>query len=301
MWSLARQTYPPERWEVIVVEDGPANANLRNLVNELSATTSISFRYEMSHGTGPAAARNKGWRSARGSIIAFTDDDVLISPDWLAEGVRQFHDGVIGVAGKTEVPLPPNPTDYQRNVGRLAFCHFITCNVFYRKEGLEDVGGFDERFQRAHREDTDLAFSLREKGCRLVECDSAVVCHPPRKAQWLSSVREQSKQMYDALLYKKHPTLFRQVLKKRPPFHYYAITLGYLALPVAAVACNWAALALFAVVVLGLQADFLTKRLRGASKAPAHVLEMVISSLLIPPVAIYWRLRGAWHFRVPFF
>lgn len=298
--TLLAQDYPPDRYEVVVVQDRPANERVNRLLTELSTMTPVRLRLEVSPGTGPSAARNLGWRTAQGSIIAFTDDDVLVSPGWLREGAKLFQDGISGVAGRTVVPLPLSPTDYQRNVGRLGYCRFITCNVFYRRESLESVGGFDERFQRAYREDTDLVFSLREKGFKLTESDSAVVHHPPRTARWMSSVFEQSKQMYDALLFKKHPRLFREFIKKRPPFQYYAITLGYLGLPVAALVGNWLVVALLATVVLGLEAEFLARRLRGTSKAFGHVLEMVISSLLIPPVAVYWRLRGAWRFKVPF-
>lgn len=298
--SLLAQTYPADRYEVIVVEDGTGDGRLTGLLADLSATTGVSLRHVVNPGEGPAAARNSGWRVAQGSIIAFTDDDVLIDRDWLAEGARVFQDGVAGVAGRTEVPLPPRPTDYQRNVGGLATSRFITCNVFYRKDSIGEIGGFDERFRRAYREDTDLVFSLREKGLRLAECDTALVSHPPRQARWLSSVHEQSRQMYDALLYKKHPVLFRQSIRRRAPYHYYAVTLGYLGLPLAILTQNWLMVTLLAALILGVLAPFLARRLRGTSHAPAHLLEMIVSTILIPPVAVYWRLRGAWHFRVWF-
>jgi hypothetical protein len=51
---------------------------------------------------------------------------------------------------------------------------------------------------------------------------------------------------------------------------------------------------------LGLTASFAVKRLRGTSRDPAHVREMIVTSILIPFVAIYWRLAGAWRFRVLF-
>ncbi|HET7094719.1 MAG TPA: hypothetical protein VFI22_14605, partial [Thermomicrobiales bacterium] len=50
----------------------------------------------------------------------------------------------------------------------------------------------------------------------------------------------------------------------------------------------------------GLTARFAWRRLRETSRAPAHVAEMVATSILIPPIAIFWRLVGAIRFRVVF-
>ncbi|KKJ01890.1 glycosyl transferase family 2, partial [Burkholderia gladioli] len=55
-----------------------------------------------------------------------------------------------------------------------------------------------------------------------------------------------------------------------------------------------------AVVWAAVTAQFCARRLRGAALTPAHVAEMVVTSILIPPVSLYWRLRGAIHFKVPF-
>jgi hypothetical protein len=48
-------------------------------------------------------------------------------------------------------------------------------------------------------------------------------------------------------------------------------------------------------------AQFCARRLRGTSHCPAHLAEMVLTSIAIPPLAVYWRLRGAVKFRVVFF
>jgi hypothetical protein len=50
----------------------------------------------------------------------------------------------------------------------------------------------------------------------------------------------------------------------------------------------------------GLTAAFCAARLGGASRAPAHVAEMVVTSALIPPVALFWRIAGAIRYRVLF-
>ena len=45
---------------------------------------------------------------------------------------------------------------------------------------------------------------------------------------------------------------------------------------------------------------FCLRRLSGTSAAPRHVAEMIATSVLIPPLSVYWRLYGAWKFRVWF-
>jgi hypothetical protein len=113
---------------------------------------------------GPAAARNAGWRGARGAILAFTDDDCIPDPGWLRAGLSAFTGDVAGADGTIVVPLPERPTDYQRDTAGLAGAEFATANCFYRRDVLAAVGGFDERFSMAWREDSDLFFALLERG-----------------------------------------------------------------------------------------------------------------------------------------
>ncbi|MGH6635952.1 MAG: hypothetical protein ACRED0_07395 [Gammaproteobacteria bacterium] len=50
----------------------------------------------------------------------------------------------------------------------------------------------------------------------------------------------------------------------------------------------------------GLTADFAVRRLKGTARHLSHVLRMLITSALIPPLAVFWRLRGAVKYRVVF-
>lgn len=257
---------------------------------------------------GPAAARNLGWRQARGAIIAFTDDCV---PDagWLRAGLAAFGPGVLGVSGRLVMPLPEEPTDYERDAARLQAGEFVTANCFYRRAALAAVGGFDEHFTAAWREDTDLYFSLLELSARLpaaraprfVHAPDAVVLHPIRPAPWGISLAQQRKSRFNAPLYKKHRRLYRERVQPGPPWRYYA-TVGLLLGGAAAGALGRAELAL----LLGggwllLTGRFCAERLRGTSRAPRHLAELVVTSALIPALSIFWRLRGAVEHRALFF
>jgi len=130
---------------------------------------------------GPAAMRNAGWRIARGDVIAFTDDDAIPDRDWLRQGVLALGaDAADAASGRIVVPLPDDPTDYERHVARLERSDFVTANCFCRRRVLECVRGFDARFRVACREDSDLLFKLIEYGFEVVYAINAVVVHPVR-------------------------------------------------------------------------------------------------------------------------
>lgn len=82
--ALLAQDFNPAAYEVIVVDDA-ASPETEALVQARAALSAPSLRYLAVTGSrhGPAAARNRGWQAARGSIIAFTDDDCLPEPGWL--------------------------------------------------------------------------------------------------------------------------------------------------------------------------------------------------------------------------
>src|SRR4051812_29868840 len=162
--ALATQALAGGRYEVIVADDA-ASAATRCQVErqaERFAATGERLRYLAVCGNhGPAAARNAGWRAAHGEVVAFTDDDCLPDAYWLATGLRAVEAGADAASGRIVVPLASSPpTDYERDAAHLAEAEFATANCFCRRSVLVAIGGFDERFTAAWREDSDLHFSL---------------------------------------------------------------------------------------------------------------------------------------------
>lgn len=249
---------------------------------------------------GPAAARNLGWRFAQGKILAFTDDDTIPDPGWLRSGTALFQGEVVGVSGRVLVPLPDRPSDNARNTTGLESSHFVTANCFYLRSALEAVGGFDERFQAAWREDSDLYFTLHKRGCSLAWSNEAIVVHPVRPEPWGSSIGQQRKSFYNALLYKKHPDLYWKIIQPSPPWDYYGILMSALAAALGGVLSIPPLLVLGGAGWLILMGRFVVRRLKGTSFAPEHLLEILLTSLVIPFLSVYWRLRGAVHWRVFF-
>ncbi len=301
--AVLDQDFDPSAYEVIVVDDGPDVAT-RAVVEARAAATSVAVHYVPVHDPvhGPAAARNAGWRAACGRIIAFTDDDCVPARSWLQAGLDAFLGGHIdGAWGQIIVPLPSQPTDYQRDTAGLERAEFVTANCFYRRASIEAIGGFDERFTLAWREDSDIFFTLLDRRSPLVYAPGAIVIHPARVAPWGVSLGQQRKSMFNALLYRKHPRRYRERIQRLPPIRYYGMVGALLAAIVSVIGgltlVGLAAAGLWAMLTGG----FCARRLRGTSHDLGHVVEMLLTSVLIPPLAVFWRLRGAVRFRVVFF
>jgi glycosyltransferase involved in cell wall biosynthesis len=293
---LLAQQFPADEFEIIVADDGP-DASTRQLVESLQQSNRPRITYVPVTATqGPAGARNAGWRMAAAEIIAFTDDDCLPDPHWLAAGVQAL-ENADAATGKTIVPLPERPTDFERNVGGLATAEFITANCFVRREALAAVGGFDERFTLAWREDSDLQFALLSHGYRIAKAEDAVVIHPARPAPWGVSLKQQRQGLFDPLLYRKHPQLYQERVPPLPRSYYAAVAAVLTLLVSLLLGQIWLAAAAL-LVWLVLIARLTLRRLSGTSLAPAHVLEMVVTSAAIPFLSIYWRLVGNWQYRV---
>ncbi|HSJ59230.1 MAG TPA: glycosyltransferase family A protein, partial [Anaerolineae bacterium] len=309
--ALIAQDLDPDSYEIVVARDGGHDDGQSREIRQVVARYAASPRaprvhcLPLSHRAGPGAARNAGWRAARGEIIAFTDDDCIPEPGWLRAGLAAFDHGspesktktprwVVGATGRLVMPLPDAASDYARNAAHLADSDFVTANCFYRRDVLEAVGGFDERF--GWREDSDLLFRVWKHARaldpprRLVRAPDAVVVHPVRAAPWGVSLLQQRKSRYNALLYKEHPDLYRGYLGLRTPWHYYGIVAAALAGLWSLTTGRRCSAGLAAAMWGALTGRFIVRRLAGAALTPSHMAEMGLTSLLIPFLSVYWRL-----------
>ncbi|HKO88442.1 MAG TPA: glycosyltransferase [Burkholderiales bacterium] len=300
--ALRHQRLPAAEYEIIVVDDGWSDDTLA-LVTRMareSAQTFIRYLRSPSPRGGPAAARNVGWRKAQADVIAFTDDDTVPSRNWLAEGLKAMQAQHAAVTGKVKVPLPPEPTDWELNTAGLDTAEFVTANCFVRRTALELVDGFDERFRRPWREDSDLQFSLLRSGQYIGTAPEALVLHPVRPAPWGVSLKTQKNNFFEALLFKKHPALYRHRIASHGPWSYY-FAVFLLGLALIGLIADTESLAGFALLAWATwTAHFTYRRLRHTQRSWRHIAEMLVTSALIPPVAVFWRIAGAFKFRVRF-
>jgi GT2 family glycosyltransferase len=242
---------------------------------------------------GPAAARNEGWRKASGEWVVFLDDDVLPSYTWwhyLQDDLDQPPE-VAGVQGQIVVPNGHKATDWSANTQRLSEAAWITADMAYRRSALEAVGGFDERFPRAYREDADLAYRVRRAAGELVMGRRKTV-HPVRDEDRWVSLRAQRGNADDALLRRLYGPGWHRMLgvpNGRRPAH--IVTTAALLTMVLSRKHRAAAGAVWAAAT----AEFVLKRKRNAPGEPLPSL--IATSVLIPPLAVAHWVRGWWRHR----
>ncbi|MEV6651458.1 glycosyltransferase [Streptomyces sp. NPDC051219] len=248
---------------------------------------------------GPAAARNTGWRAA-GPVpwIVFLDDDVVPGPDWGDRLVRDLAAATYrtaGVAARIAVPLPADrrPTDWERNTAGLATARWITADMAYRREALEAVGGFDERFRRAFREDADLALRVLAAGWTLGS-GSRTTAHPVRPADRWISVRLQAGNADDVLMNRRHGRdwwLRADAPRGRLPRHV-VVSAAMAAAVTCAVLGRRGAAGSCAGAWLAGTAEFAWARIAPGPRTLDEVVSMALTSVLIPPAATWHWLRG---------
>src|SRR5438309_2826689 len=186
--ALERLTYSD--YEVIVVDDGSTDT-----------TAAIARRYDcrliQTENRGLASARNTGLHAARGEIVAYIDDDAYPDPDWLTYLANRFLSTAhVGVGGPNIAPAGD---------GRIAECvarapggpvhvllsdreaeHIPGCNMAFRKDRLEAIGGFDPRY-RVAGDDVDVCWRVQQCGWTLGFSPAAMVWHHRRnsvRAYW---------------------------------------------------------------------------------------------------------------------
>jgi hypothetical protein len=292
-------TGPPVLGRVVVVDDRAAGAEPLAL-----PPTSHDLVVERSDGAGPAAARNRGWRRTSSRWVAFLDDDVEVGPEWtaaLAEDLAAVGPWTGAVQGRVRVPLPVDrpPTDRERDVARLEDAAWITADMAVRSDALNAVGGFDERFRRAYREDTDLAIRLLDAGFA-IEVGRRGVVHPVRPSDWWTPVRAQQGNADDALMRRLHGPDWRD--RGRAPRgrlrSHVVITLATLGAgvgtAVAAASGSRRATAVCVGPALVAAAGWirLWRERRHAGAGPAEELRIAATSAVVPFAATYWSARG---------
>lgn len=206
--SLFKQTYPANKYELIVCDDNSSD-NTEEIVKELIDKTAYNLKYikVKSDIKGPAKVRNAGINSSSGEIIGFTDDDCIVSKNWIETAVECFktHKEICGICGT--VTTVGNCKNKKFRIARRVDVlidngSYVASTVFYKKSILLKVGLFDTDMR--YWEDIELGWRIKKEGPILFE-PSLHVNHKISCISIKAYLRRFKHIEYWVLMYSKHP------------------------------------------------------------------------------------------------
>jgi GT2 family glycosyltransferase len=208
--SLQNLSIAPQ--EIVVVDSAPSSDATRNLV-----TSFPKVRYVLEPQPGLSRARNSGIAHTSGDVIAFTDDDVVVHPDWIWRLQQGFTNSrimvVTGLAIAAELETESQWIFERRNSfnqgyrtrvfdtqffdgmryrGAPVWCIGAGANMAVRRKAIEQVGGFDLRLGAGAAgcsEDSELWYRVLAAGWCCLYQPTAVVYHYHRRD--LESLKQQ--------------------------------------------------------------------------------------------------------------
>lgn len=186
--SLVGQSVPRDSYEVIVVDDGSTDGLVGLAKKYVNAYGNMRLISHPSN-RGLSAARNTGWRSAKGEIIFYIDDDAVADHNWIERLAAYYTSPDIAGVGGYPRPYFENSVYTLYDIAKCRMEYGINaeklndtnsgaggCNMSLRRAVLEEVGGFDVRF-RAVADDADINRRIAEKGYRLLTVADITVRH----------------------------------------------------------------------------------------------------------------------------
>jgi glycosyltransferase involved in cell wall biosynthesis len=210
--SLIAQDWPRDRFEVIVVhnftDDGTAE-----MVAALAATSPVPIAYHRTAFSGPGPSRQFGAERARGSILAFIDDDCAATPGWIAAGARAIGGGLAVAQGRT-LPRPDQPRRLLEKTVSVTgpTPYFETCNIFYDAGAFRAVGGFPVDFrERFYGEDTALGWAVRLAGYGTGYAPDALVHHEVFPVSFMRWLMEPTTMRHWPALVRAYPAMRREL------------------------------------------------------------------------------------------
>jgi GT2 family glycosyltransferase len=218
--ALARVDYPTGRWEVVVVDDGSSDDTEEAIEAWVEEHPSLAVRYQRQSNAGPAAARNRGASMARGEMLIFIDNDIIVEPTFVRAHLEAYaahpRSWILGRITHPEA-MRATPFGRYRDDCWEAFhaahpgaavqetAGMSAANVSIPAADFRRLGGFDEDFTIASSEDWDLGMRARRAGIRVLYHPGIKVLHN----DWACSLerfcrRQTLYSISDVLLWQKY-------------------------------------------------------------------------------------------------
>jgi len=180
---------PQTNWELVVVDNNSTDQT-KSVANEFGAKGTLPVRYVFEPKQGLSNARNAGVSAALGSIMAFTDDDCIVPQGWLNAIRREFEadPALAGIGGRVELYNPHDaPVTIRPIRERIPFVSvsqlfnmIVGCNMAFKREVFDKIGGFDPSFGSGTRmvaDDVDSIYRAFKAKFKLVFTPEPLVYH----------------------------------------------------------------------------------------------------------------------------
>ena len=204
--NLLNQTY--NNYEIVIVDDNSSD-DTSELVNSFNSNK-LNY-YLNSEKKGLASLRNFGISKSRGNFIFFTDADCIPTSNWIEQGMKLLsNDEFAGVEGKT-IAESQNFGVSTHFVENITGGQYQTCNIAYKKEYLNKINMFNEKYDLAY-EDIDLAIRIK-KISKIAFNDNMLVLHQLVPWNIKRLILNSRRAKYKVLLIKEHN--YNKILKYR--------------------------------------------------------------------------------------
>ncbi len=191
--SLSLQTLTPTQFEIIIVNNNSTDNTEKISLNFIKSHPELDCKYVMETNQGLSFARNRGIQQAKYEIISYIDDDAFAKPDFLKQLFDYFneHPEIAGIGGKVipryEITEPDwmnkwlygfvTKVDHGEKIKKFSGNQYPAgCNMTYRKNLLEKVGGFNNKL-KWRADDKYIYFQIRKLSDEVIYLPQACVEH----------------------------------------------------------------------------------------------------------------------------
>jgi GT2 family glycosyltransferase len=215
--SLNIQSIDPAYFEIIIIpspNDPAFNIKIELIKSSKAELFIQDIPNDPHQGRGVSQKRNYGALLARGTWLAFIDDDCVADKDWLKntfDYIKNSQSDLVAIEGNTKIPPVITTTFTSKTLLHLSKPGgFQTCNIFYRKDIFKKLNGFSEEFPW-FLEDTEIAWNFIHHGYKIPWSKKSVAYHPVGKNENMSRLMHEAKNSHlKLLLFKRYPDVYRK-------------------------------------------------------------------------------------------